>query len=106
MAGARKTFFDPANVVLATKGLILLAPPRISLRFAAPRKNVAALLPATTGVRGGLFGRRAVVDQPDFIEARGAHGDLIKLGIVGNRIHVQQVGADVTLLCAGRDVPE
>ena len=55
---------------------------------------------------GGLRGRGAVVEDPDFVEPGGAHGDLIEFGVVGDRVHVQEVGPEVALFRAGGDVTE
>src|SRR6266496_3152227 len=104
MPGPRKAFFDPTNVMLAKERLVLLRSARIRSRIAPAIEQVPAFLPAPTAVAGRLRRRRAVVDDPNFVKLRSAESDLIELGVVRDRVHVQQIRSNVALLRAGGDV--
>src|SRR5713226_567480 len=101
-----QAFLDPANVVLAKQRLLLLRSSRVRSGVAPAIEEIPALLPTPAGVAGSLLGGGAVVDDPDLVKAGGAEDNLIEVGIVGDRVHVQEVGANVALLSAGRDVAQ
>src|SRR5262249_41472660 len=84
---------NPLNVVLSEEALIQLGAAAIGTRVAPAIEDIAPLAPATAGAALGLCRRGAVVDYPDLVKTRAAHGNLVKIGIVSHPVEVHPIGA-------------
>src|SRR5438093_168881 len=77
--------------MLPEKTLVHVRAGAVSAGIPPAVEKITAFTPASTGMSGGLGRGCAVVDDPDFIEGPDAQHDLVKLGVVGDRIDVRPV---------------
>src|SRR5262245_46951780 len=80
------------GVVLTEEPLVLFLSRAVRARIAPAVEQVAALAAMAALVTGGLGGRCAVIDDPEFVEVGDADHDLIEVRIVGDAVAVRPIG--------------
>src|SRR5262249_10234222 len=88
---------NPVGVVLREELLILLCAGAIGAGIAPAIEQIAAFAAAAANVAGGLRRGRAVIDDPEFAKFMDAHGNLIEIGIVRDRVEVRDIWIDAPL---------
>ena len=71
----------------------------VSLRVAKSIEEVSATAALATAVFCRFRGRRAVIDDPDLVEAKDAQRNLIELRVVGDRVRVIPVALSFVATC-------
>src|SRR5205823_3848936 len=82
------------RVVLAEQLLVRGGAGTVRARVAPPIDEVAAFTTLAAGVCGRFRLRRAVVDDPDFVELVNAQYDLVEFRVVGDGVGVHPVRGD------------
>ena len=100
------TSWNPVCIVLGEKPLISLLTGAVSARIPPAVEEIAPLAAAAAAVAGGLGGRGAVIDNPEFTEGVDAHRDLIEVGIVSDAVEVRPIGVDARRPLAGGVAPD
>ena len=99
---ARQAGRDPMGVVLGKKPLVRACAGPIRPWITPPIEKIAPLAAAPAAVARGFSRRRAVIDDPDFVERVHGQHDLVEFSIVGDRIRVSPIGAAGPLPLCGR----